>query len=112
VSGTKGAILSSCPWNTRFVLLPKAQFEGFQGPAPTLPRVGGHHAEWIAACKGGPPTFSSFAIGGPLTEMVLLGHVASLAGKAIEYDPLAGKIVNYPDANPLLHREYRAGWTL
>ncbi len=112
VSGAKGAILSSCPWNTRFELLPKATFEGYQGPAPTLPRVPGHHAEWIAACKGGPKTFSSFEIGGPLTEIILLGHVATLANQPIEYDPLAGKIVNCPAANPLLHREYRAGWTL
>ncbi len=112
VSGAKGAILSSCPWNTRFLLLPKAQFEGYQGPAPTLPRPSNHHAEWIAACKGGPKTFSSFELGGPLTEIILLGHVASLAGRAIEYDPLSGKIVNYPEANPLLHREYRTGWTL
>jgi hypothetical protein len=112
VSGSQGAILSSCPWNTRFLLLPQAQFEGHQGPAPSLPRVSGHHAEWIQACKGGPPTFSPFAIGGPLTELILLGHVASLAGRAIEYDPLAGQILNCPEANPLLHREYRAGWTL
>jgi hypothetical protein len=112
VSGTKGAILSSCPWNTRFELLPTAKFQGYQGPAPTLPRVASHHAEWVAACKGGPKTFSPFEIGGPLTEIVLLAHVASLAGRAIEYDPLSGKIVNCPDADPLLHREYRAGWTL
>jgi hypothetical protein len=112
VSGEKGAVFSSCPWNTRYLLLPQKQFEGYQGPAPSLPRTPGHHAEWIQACKGGPATFSPFEIGGPLTELILLGHVASLAGRAIEYDPLAGKIVNCPDANPLLHREYRAGWTL
>jgi hypothetical protein len=33
-------------------------------------------------------------------------------GKPIEYDPIGGKIVNSPEANALLHREYRAGWTL
>jgi Oxidoreductase family, NAD-binding Rossmann fold/Oxidoreductase family, C-terminal alpha/beta domain len=112
VSGNKGAILSSCPWNTRFLLLPAAQFEGYQGPQPSIARSPGHHAEWIRACKSGPPPFSSFAMGGPMTELILLGHLASLAGRAIEYDPLAGKIVNCPEANPLLHREYRAGWTL
>jgi hypothetical protein len=112
VSGDRGAVFSSCPWNTHFRLLPEAQFKDFQGPAPTLPRSPGHHAEWIAACKGGPAAFSPFAIGGPLTEMILLGDVAALAGRAIEYDPLAGRIVNCPEANPLLHREYRSGWTL
>ncbi len=49
--GTKGAIFSDCPWNTRFTLLPRKQFEGFQGPSPILPRSPGHHAEWILACR-------------------------------------------------------------
>ncbi len=112
VAGTKGAVFSSCPWNTRFELLPKKQFEGFQGPAPTLPRSPGHHAEWVRGCKGGPKPFSPFEVGAPLTEIIQLVHVASLAGKPIEYDPVAGKIVNPVEANPLLHREYRPGWTL
>jgi hypothetical protein len=92
--------------------LPEAKFADFRGPAPTLPRVPSHHAEWIGACKGGPPAFSSFDIGGPLTEMIQLVHVASLAGRAIEYDPISGQIVNAAEANPLLHRESRPGWTL
>ena len=114
VGGDKGAILSSCPWNTRYVLLPSAQFEGFQGPAPSIPRSPGHHAEWIRACKGGgdPKPFSGFDIGGPQTELIQLVHVATLAGKPIEYDPIGGKTVNSPEANALLQREYRAGWTL
>ena len=114
VSGKQGAILSNCPWNTRFELLPKAQFEGFTGPPRSIPRSPGHHAEWILACKGGsgPKPFSNFDIGGPQAEMVQLVHVATLAGKPIEYDPLSGKITNVPEANALLHREYRTGWTL
>jgi hypothetical protein len=112
VGGEKGAVLSNCPWNTRFTLLPQAQFKGFEGPAPTLPRSPGHHAEWVAACKGGPKPFSNFDIGAPQTEIVQLVHVATLAKGPIEYDPVAGKIVNSAEANALLHREYRKGWTL
>ncbi len=47
-----------------------------------------------------------------MTEMVQLVHVASLAGGPIEYDPLGGVIVNSAEANELLHRPYRPGWTL
>ena len=112
VKGNQGAVFTSCPWNTRLELLPQAKFQDFKGPAPTLPRPANHHAEWIAACKGGPKPFSSFDIGGPMTEIVQLVHVASLAGKPIEYDPLNGRIVNPPEANELLHRPYRSGWTL
>lgn len=112
VLGPGGGIFSSCPWNTRYLLLPEAKFKDFKGPEPTLPRAPNHHAEWIQACKGGPRTFSSFDIGGPLTEMIQLVHVASLVGRPIEYDPLGGQIVNGADANQFLHREYRTGWTL
>jgi len=112
VVGTKGSVFSDCPWNTRFLMLPQKQFEGFEGPSPTLPRSPGHHAEWILGCKGGPKPFSSFATGGPQTEMLLLSHVALLAGHAIEFDPIAGKVVGDDAANELLHREYRDGWSL
>jgi len=112
VTGSEGSVFSSCPWNTRFVMLPQKKFEGFKGPGKTLPRSPGHHAEWIRACKGEGKPFSPFAIGAPQTEMLLLGNVAVLAGKPIEYDPIAGKVVNDADANRLLHREYRPGWPL
>ncbi|NQT84717.1 Gfo/Idh/MocA family oxidoreductase [bacterium] len=110
--GSKGAIFSECPWNTRFVLLPEKQFEGIQGPPLTLPRSPGHHAEWIRACKGGAKPLSSFDIGGPLAEVILLSIAALLVGHPIEYDPLSGKIVNCAEANRFLHREYRSGWSL
>lgn len=110
--GTKGTLFSNCPWNTRFVLLPQKQFEGFQGPPQSLPRSPGHHAEWLRACKGGPMPLSNFDYAGPLTEMVLLGNVALQVGHKIEYDPIKGRIVNCQEANKFLHRNYREGWTL
>ncbi len=55
---------------------------------------------------------SNFNYGGPLAEFVLLGNVATLFGKTIEYDPIAAKIVNSAEANAALKREYREGWSL
>ena len=112
VLGDKGAVFSDCPWNTRQVLLPQKEFEGFEGPQPTLPRSPGHHAEWVRACKGGPKPFSAFGIGGPLTELIQLGNAAVLVGHPLEYNPLSGKIVNCAESNRFLHRDYRSGWTL
>ena len=112
VGGEKAAILSNCPWNTRYKLLPEAEFKGFKGPRPSIPRSPGHHAEWVRACKGGPKPFSNFDIGAPMNELIQLVHVAALAGKPIEYDPQGCRILNDPKANALLHREYRKGWTL
>jgi len=110
--GTKGSLLSLGGHNTRFVLLPQKEFEGFEGPQPSLPRTKGHHREWLAACKGEGNTMSHFDYASCLTEFVLLGNVALFTGKPIEYDPIAGKVVNEPEANKFLHRKYRQGWTL
>ena len=77
--GAKGSIYSDCPWNTRFVLLPKEKLQSIKaGPPQTLPVSVGHHREWVEACKGNGKTFSSFEIGGPLTELMQLVNAATL----------------------------------
>ena len=43
---------------------------------------------------------------------MLLGVVALDAGKKIEYDPANLKIVNAPEAEEYLHRQWRQGWSL
>ncbi len=92
--------------------MPKKKFEDFEGPDRTLPRGVGHYREWIEACKGRGETFSSFDIGGPLTELIQLANIAGRVGEPFDYAPLSGEIPNHPGANSLLHREYRKGWTL
>ncbi len=109
--GSKGSLYSECPWNTRYVLLPEAQFEGFQGgPPETLPRSPGHHREWVEACKGRGRTFSPFSLGGPLTELLQLANLAGLVEGPFEYDAVEGRVLGCPPAEALLHREYRSGW--
>lgn len=110
--GSKGSIYSENPWNAGYVLLPEKNFDGFKGPPETLPRVKSHHWEWIEACKGNGKTFSSFDIGGPLTELAQLANLATLVEGPIEYDTLSGKILNSKPARALLHRQYRKGWSL
>ncbi len=111
--GSKGSIYSDNPWNAHYVLLPEAKFEDFKGgPPESLPRVKSHQKEWIDACKGQGKTFSSFDLGGPLTELAQLANLATLVEGPIEYDTLSGKILNSKPASALLHREYREGWSL
>jgi hypothetical protein len=43
---------------------------------------------------------------------MLLGLVAHRVGKKLEYDPVAGRITNAPEANDHLKREYREGWKI
>ncbi|MGE3312512.1 MAG: Gfo/Idh/MocA family protein [Limisphaerales bacterium] len=111
--GSKGSIYSDNPWNANYVLLPENRFKDFgAGPAESLPRVKSHQGEWIEACKGNGKTFSSFDIGGPLTELAQLANLAAFVEGPIEYDTLSGTILNSAAASALLHREYRAGWSL
>jgi predicted dehydrogenase len=55
IVGEKGKLYSNGDYGDSWMLLPKKQFEGFKGPDPWIPRSPGHHAEFIRACKGGPP---------------------------------------------------------
>ncbi len=110
--GSKGTLYSPDDYGGRSIWLPKEQFKDYKPPAPTLPRSKGHHAEWIDACKGGPPAMSNFEHAGPFTEFVLLGNVAIRTQKKIEWDAEGLKAKGCPEADPYIKREYRKGWTL
>ena len=101
--------------------IPESLHRSFQRPKQTIPRIKGrgrwvkasrHSEDWLRACKGGRPACSRFEIAGPLTEIALLGNVAVLAGKTIEWDRTKLKIVNEPEANQYIRRRYRSGWVL
>lgn len=111
IVGTEG-MLKSTEHNSSFTLLPEEKFKDFQGPPHTLPRSGSHEREFTAACQGGPKTMSNFDYAGPLVEFLLLANVATQFGQTLEFDPLACKITNHPEADAALRREYRQGWSL
>jgi hypothetical protein len=77
------------------------------------PRVAGHHADWLQACKGGTPACSNFGYGARLTEFVLLGALALRTGKVLKWDAAGMKVANnVPEAQPLIDGSYRKGWEL
>ena len=72
-----------------------------------------HVREWIQACKGWKPAGSNFDYGGPLTEVAMLGNIASLMpGTQLQWDGDHMTFPNHPHANQYLHCRYRDGWTL
>ena len=96
-------------------LIPESKMKAYGRPPKNkkLPRSPGHHEEWIAACRGGPPAGSDFVRhSGLLSEVCMLGNVALRAGKKLHWDGPNLKITNDKSANRLLHRPYRDGWTL
>jgi hypothetical protein len=93
-------------------LLPLELHRSYVRPAKTIPRVEGHHADWLKACKGGKPASSNFGYGARLTEFMLLGNVALRTRKLIRWDATSMKATNAPEADQYLRLPYRAGWEL
>ena len=82
-------------------------------PAQKYARSKGHYAEWIAACKGGPPANSAFdTYSGAFTEMVMLGCLAVRLGRTLEVNPATGQITNVQVPAELITPTYRQGWSL
>jgi predicted dehydrogenase len=101
--------------------LPQSLGLSYRKPRQTIPRLSGkrqwfkmsrHEEDWLRACKGQRPACSRFEIAGPLTEIALLGDIAVLTGRPIEWDGKNLRITNDPEANRLIRRTYRRGWTL
>jgi predicted dehydrogenase len=117
VIGSKGTLLTRT-WHggenkkDMFVLLPRKQFEGYERPAPTLPRVKSHHHEWVAACRGEGKTLSNFGYASVLTESLLIGDLALRVGKDIEWDAANMRAVNAPEADRYVRPVFREGWSL
>ena len=99
-------------WSGMPRLLPLERHRDYVRPAKTLPRVEGHHADWLQACKGGRAACSSFAYGARLTELILLGNVALRTRRLLRWDAAGMKATNAPEADPYLKEEYRAGWEI
>ena len=80
--GDKG-IITCAGWSGMPRLLPLELHREYKRPEKTIPRVEGHHADWLQACKGGKPASSNFEYGARLCEFVMLGNVALRAKKLI-----------------------------
>jgi predicted dehydrogenase len=109
--GEKGYI-TCAGWSGMPRLLPLALHRSYTRPPRTLPRVEGHHADWLQACKGGRPACSNFGYGAGLSELVLLGNVALRSRRHLSWDAAAMKATNAPEADAYVKEAYRAGWEL
>jgi len=78
----------------------------------SLPRTAGHVEEWVSACAGGPPTFSSFELGGHLTEIVLSGIVALRTDKKLQWNGPDMRAENTSRAQKYIRQSDRVGWKI
>jgi len=95
-------------------LIPESSMKEYERPPKTLPRVeGGHHKNWIDACKGGEPACSNFDYAGPLTETVVMGNLAiRRPGMKLLWDGENMRVTNDDKANEYVKPAYREGWSL
>ncbi len=111
VMGDKGTIVHGSHGAGQLRLIPDAKMEAFQKPPKTLPRAKGHMEDWIEAIRHGKPAGSNFDYGGPLTELALLGLIATrLLGQKLEWDGKRGRFRNSVEANQYLNPPARPGW--
>ena len=113
--GTKGFIVAD--FNNRIVIPfgddADLTYYKPRQKSEVLPPIGHFQKEWFDACKNpGLKTACDFEYSGNMIEQMLLGLVAYRTGKKLEYDGATGRVTNSPEANALLSRQYRAGWTL
>ena len=112
--GTKGYLVSSFDQRALYPTGSKGDLTYYKprSKEQLIPRLGNFQKQWIDAAKGSLKTSCDFDYAGKMIEMMLLGLVAYRVGKKISYDGAAGKVSDSPEANELLARKYRQGWTI
>jgi predicted dehydrogenase len=104
--GTEGVLYS--PYIAEPMLLPAEKFA-----SQKLSKVPGedHYLQFVEACRGNDKTAASFDYSGPLTEIVLLGCLATRFPKTtLEWDADNLKVTNNKEATGFVRRQYRKGW--
>ncbi|MDW8131672.1 MAG: Gfo/Idh/MocA family oxidoreductase [Bryobacterales bacterium] len=68
--------------------------------------------QWIAACRGGPPSATNFESQAAVTEAFLLGCLAQrLPGERLEWDAAAMRVTNSERANRYVDPPYRSEYS-
>lgn len=109
--GREGALVAD-DHSVRVTALPRDRFAGFETRPLRGPASKGIYRDWIDACRGGqPPILATFENGGRLSEMLMIGNIATLfPGETLVYDPTAGRFEGRPEADAKLSYPCREGW--
>ena len=111
IKGNKGKLMYGV-YGDSPRLFPETAMQAYKRPPKTLPRIKNHTQNWIQACKSGTQASAPFEYSAPLTEICLLGNIATRVDARIEWDAANMKVTNVPEANKYVRTEYRQGWSL
>ena len=71
-----------------------------------------HYGEFFGAIAESRKASSDFSYAGPLTEMVLLGHIAQHIRGRLKFDKIQSNFIDNEKASKMLEKEYPDGWIL
>ena len=93
-------------------VIPEAKAKEMEGQLPEIPGcTSNHFANFLLACKGEEECRSSFAVAGPLTQVMMLGVIAQRLNAVLEFDPVKKQVANNKIANAYLEGPPpRKGW--
>ncbi|MCX6879011.1 MAG: Gfo/Idh/MocA family oxidoreductase [Verrucomicrobia bacterium] len=92
--GTHGATLQ---------VIPEAKAKEMASKLPPVPpSPSNHFANFLLACQGQETCRSSFAVAGPLSQVMVLGVIAQRVNAQLKFDRATSQITNHPIANALL----------
>ncbi|MGB0369955.1 MAG: Gfo/Idh/MocA family protein [Opitutales bacterium] len=106
--GTDGVLLQ--PHQQLPIPYPREKYQDYRYPRL---QARNHYLDYVEAVLGKDvnPIADFVEYGGPLTETVLLGGLAShFPEQSLEWDSKNHRIRNFDAANKYLSKEYRAGW--
>lgn len=113
VLGDKAGITYGSHGAAGLRIFPEEKMKAYKLPPKTIPRVRGHHQDWLDCIRSGKQPSANFDYGGPLTEIALLGVIAMrMLGQELHWDGANMRFTNCPEANELLDPPYRKGWSL
>jgi predicted dehydrogenase len=105
--GTDGVLYSNYE-GQRNSLYPTEKFKEFKAP-----QLGSdnHYAQFVEAVRGNGTTSAPFAYAGPLTELVLIGCLATrFQNEKLVWDSANMKVTNVDAANQYVKKTYRKGF--
>ncbi len=113
VIGDKAAITHGSHGAGGARIIPESKMREYRLPEETIPRIKGHHKDWLDAVREGRQAGSPFDYGGPLTEIALLGMIAiRMTPQKLVWDTGKMQFTNCSEANQHVSPPYRQGWTL
>ena len=111
--GDKGTIIYGSHGAGGVRIIPEAKMKAYKLPPKTIPRAREHHQDWLDAIRTGRKAGSDFSYGAVLTEVALVGVIASrFPGVKLQWDSENMKFINSPEATALVTPEYRPGWSM